>query len=107
MKRESVNVRKGNEYFIEGFVYRLYRSPDFWGGEGLIIKGYPRFEIESRKNLFEKNYKTKIIFGDLNKNEKEKLINIATTKDLSLSDIEKIAGEIKKSFVMGFGEVKI
>ncbi len=104
MRKEKINVHLGNEYLVERFIQEIYGSPYSWsGGKGLLVKGYPGFDIESRKEFMKENYKTKIIIGNIDDRIRDKLIYLATTKGLSflkeLSNIEKMAKEIKGNFL--------
>src|SRR4030042_3094396 len=97
-KEKNVNVLPKNEGFLETFVNKIYGSPNSWGkGNGLLVKGYPYFKIESKKDFFDKEYKTRIVLSSsLSKYEREKLTYIAKAKDLSSSEVDRIVEEAKK-----------
>ncbi len=104
MDEENIDVYPGNEYLVERFIREIYGSPHSWsGGEGFIVKSYPGLKIESKREFLGDKYKRRIVFGNIDNKIKDKLIYFATTKGLSffkeLSNIEKIANEIKNGFL--------
>ena len=99
-KSNEVNVLYNNEYLLDMFVYEVYGSPSSWsGGTGLIVKGYPGFEIESRKEPSDNRYKVILKTNNISGDIKDKLVRLATEKNLSFSDVHKMSEQVKGSLL--------
>jgi hypothetical protein len=99
-KNNEVSVLYNNEYLLDMFIYEVYGSPSSWsGGTGLIVKGYPGFDIESRKEPSDDRYKVILKINNISGDIKDNLVRLATSKNLSFSDVHKMSEQIKGSLL--------
>ena len=75
----------------------MYGCPHLWDGcQDYIFKSYPGFDLIYTREYLTSPFKAKLVMRDVDKRVKDKLVYLATTKNLPIFERRDVDNLIKK-----------